>query len=125
MNLRAQLSLELLLYLALAGLSLAAAIGAVAKAEAGMGNGIASFELEQFSSMVDAGLLENGSFTANTYIPAGLCDSVVYGNELETAHGTLYFAYQLNVTHSAFCPDGRYAVISASVSSGTAYFSAG
>jgi len=124
-NARAQLSLELLVYVALAGLSFALAIGAVSKAWTSIGKSAYAFELSQFADAINAALLSSGSFSETLYLPPGLCGAAPHGNMLETAYGSIYFAYAINASPQAFCPDGEYARISVFVDGDTAYFSRG
>jgi hypothetical protein len=124
-NARAQLSLELLVYVALAGLSFALAIGAVSKAWTSLGKSAYAFELSQFADAINAALLSSGSFSETLYLPPGLCGAASHRNTLETEYGSIYFVYAINASPQVFCPDGEYAQISVLVKGGTAYFGGG
>lgn len=120
---RAQLSLELLLYVALAGLSFAFAIGAVSRAWSGLGGSEGAFEMTQLADTINTALLQNGAFSGTVYLPTGMCAANASGNALTTPHGALYFIDVVNTTSTTFCPDGTYANLSVVVTGGTAYFS--
>lgn len=116
--------MELLLYLALAGLSFAFAIGAVSGSLLKAENAIASFEIAQFVNQVNTMMLTSAS-QFNSYIPAGVCNSTLSGSLLSTEYGDFYFTWPLKAQEGTLCPDGAYARLRISVANGTAYLSRG
>ncbi|MDE1855122.1 MAG: hypothetical protein KGH57_02260 [Candidatus Micrarchaeota archaeon] len=122
---RAQLSLELLLYVALAGLSFAFAASAVETSSAKLGGSVVSFETGQFVDALNTAMLETGSFSGNFYVPRGLCDSEISGDRIAVGGGLLYFVMDVNASPSVFCPDGVNATLRISVRDERAYVTRG
>jgi hypothetical protein len=111
--------LELLVYLALAGLSFAFALHAVSGATAGTASDIHSFEIAQFVDYVNTALLGGGSFSAELYLPVGLCNSTISGSSLVTGYGRFYFVGRVAAQKGVLCPDGTYALLGFHMENGT------
>lgn len=120
---KAQLSLELLLYISLAGLSLAFALGAASGAMVKVGNEIGSFEISQFVNRINTLLLTESSAQFSAYLPRGLCSSSASGSLLATRYGNFYFTQRVNAQAETFCPDGVYAELAISTVNNSTYIS--
>lgn len=122
---RAQLSLELLLYLALAGLSFAVALHAVSGSMAKISNGIGAFEVSQFVDTINSHLFAGSQFSIKLYLPQGLCNSTVSGASITTRYGAFVFVAPVAVQQGALCPDGVFASLNVSVLNGSVQISRG
>ncbi|MGA3020843.1 MAG: hypothetical protein ABSD68_02755 [Candidatus Micrarchaeales archaeon] len=111
-RLKAQLSLELLIYIALAGISLSFALSEAAKASAGTGNEIHLFEIVQFVNSLNEALMGGNGSSFRAFVPQGLCISNITGNLLSTQYGSFYLTEPLHDPNKALCPDGTYASFS-------------
>ena len=118
---RAQLSLELMLYVTLAGLALLFALSTIAKVSARINSGLQTFEVSQFVNDINNALTSNDSALVDVFLPRGLCNSTASGSALETPYGTLYLASRLYVAANTFCPDDVYASFKISYNSSDAY----
>ncbi len=118
---RAQLSLELMLYVALAGLSFAFALGVTERSYAGIGASTGSFGLSQFIDVINGALLSSGAFSGNVYLPQGLCEATANNNSISTRYGSFYIVDKVSFAPGTMCPDGEYANIAVSVRGGIAY----
>ena len=103
------MSLELMIYASLAGLSFVFALGAVAKESARIGNGTAAFEASQFVNSLDAELIGGGAGEFTLFVPRGLCNSTVSGVELLYKGTGLYLAEPIALSGRPLCPDGASA----------------
>lgn len=103
---KAQLSLELLLYISLAGLSTAVVLGPVAKDAANIGTGISMFEVSQAVTAMNSALLAEGGERLQVFIPSSMCASTVSGTMLNTGGRIFYFVKPVRVAELAFCPGG-------------------
>ncbi|MEM0147064.1 MAG: hypothetical protein QXR85_00170 [Candidatus Micrarchaeaceae archaeon] len=114
---RAQLSLEFLIYVGLAGVSLAI-VGAAIPALLGKANAYASsYAAASFVNAVNTALI-SGNATVSAYLPMGLCNSSAKGDVLETQWGTFYFVAPLLVG-DALCPSGMQATFAIETDNGT------
>ena len=100
------MSLEMMLYASLAGLSLVFASGAVAKESATIGGASAAFEASQFVDSLNGVLVSGDTSKFTMFVPYGLCNSTVSGPELEYRGIRLYLADPLAFSGSPLCPDG-------------------
>ncbi len=122
---RAQLSLELLVYVALAGISLAFALSAAAAPLAKAGYELRAYGIAQFVDEINSALLQHEYGSGFFYLPSGLCPSSVQGNELVTAYGEFALAGPVAAYGSVFCPDGMVANMSIGSANGTALLERG
>ncbi len=118
---RAQLSLELMLYVSLAGLAFLFALGVVLSTITKANGNINSFETSQFVDEINTVLLSGNSASIEAYLPRGLCGSSVYGNTISTKYGNFYLVKQLVAQNGTFCPDMVYASLSFTEENGTEY----
>jgi hypothetical protein len=107
--LKAQLSLEIILYLSLAGLSFLFAISTASRASAGEGVEARAFGTAQFVNAVNAELIKGSSAGFSVFLPDGLCSSTLSGSSLLTPSGVFHFYEKVSATPNTLCPDGSYA----------------
>ena len=117
---RAQLSLELLIYMSLAGISFLLAISAASSASAGEAKSIQAFEVSQFVSSVGTELAAGSTSSFSAFLPRGLCNYTLKGDSLLTAFGAFSIPEPLNSPPGTFCPDGVYAELRLTYGSGGA-----
>jgi len=108
-RLKAQLSLELLIYVALAGISLSFALSEAAKASTRAGNEMHISEIVQFVNSLNEGLMDGKNVSFRVFVPQGLCVSNISDNLLLTQYGSFYLSEPLHDLDKALCPDGTYA----------------
>lgn len=106
---KAQMSLELMLYASLAGLSLVFALGAASEESARIGNGTSGFMASQFVNSLNSELVKGGPVEFALFVPQGMCNSTVSGDELLYKGVGLYLAEPLALSGTPFCPDGATA----------------
>ncbi|MEM3781840.1 MAG: hypothetical protein QXT43_02680 [Candidatus Micrarchaeaceae archaeon] len=115
---KAQLSLEFLIYLSVAGASLAVVVAAVPSLLGRAYAYASEYAALSFVDKVNAALI-SGNATIAAYLPAGLCNATAHGSALETRWGTLYFIVPVFVGN-ALCPSGTNAEFEISAVNGTA-----
>lgn len=104
-----QISLELELYLALAGIALFFSFLLFKGSYSYIAGDISGYKIMEFSSALNDNLLAgNTHFTA--YLPPGLCNSSAKGNEIITRYGTFYIPGRLLIENGTFCPDSETAI---------------
>jgi len=106
------MSLELMLYASLAGVSFVFALGEVASSSAKISSGTAAFEASQFVNSLNAELIGGGTARFILFVPQGMCNSTVSGAELRYGGSELYLVEPLTLSGDPFCPDGAYASFS-------------
>jgi len=102
---QSQLSLELLVYLSLAGLSFAFIFPSVVKTVAGIDQKILGFEVSQFVRYIDTRLML-GNSTFGVFVPKGICGYAIRDGLLLTRFGAFYFSWQVQSSDTTLCPDG-------------------
>ena len=117
---RGQLSLELLIYLSLAGLSFLFAITAANRASASEARSVQAFEVSQFVNGVSSEIAAGSTASFSAYVPKGLCGATLGGGTLVTQAGTFYLPDRIGAPGGAFCPDGAYARLEVSYGIGGA-----
>ncbi len=120
---RAQLSLELLVYLALAGLSLAVVLHAASAPLAKAGYAVRVYGISQFVGQLNERLVSGAYGNGSMYLPAGLCPTGAQHGQLETAYGTFSLLTPVALSGNVFCPDGVVAGLRIEISNGTALIS--
>ncbi len=104
---KAQISLELMLYLSLAAIAILIAasesIRMLPKAE-GI---ISTYYTERLASEISYGIMA-GNITFYAYVPKGLCNASASGDHLYTQYGGFPEAASLALSGSPFCPGGNY-----------------
>jgi hypothetical protein len=105
------MSLELMLYASLAGLSFAFALAAVAKESSGIATGTATFEASQVVDSLNGAVLSGNTGRFDVFVPQGMCNSTTSGEGLFYRGSWLYFAEPLSFHDRPFCPDGTDAIL--------------
>jgi hypothetical protein len=100
------MSLELMIYASLAGLSLVFALAAAAKESARIGNDTSAFEASQFVNSLNAEIIGGSTGKFTLFVPHGLCNSTFSGAELIYGGTWLYLAEPLAFSGRPLCPDG-------------------
>lgn len=104
---RAQISLELLIYVALAGLSLASTLPWAARLIGHVATEESTYGISQFVNALNTKLID-GSNEFSAFVPKGLCGANMSGAQLVTNSGVFYLIEPLAV-RGKLCPDGTYA----------------
>jgi hypothetical protein len=117
---RAQLSLELLVYLSLAGLSFLFAISAANRASASTAISVQRFEISQFANSVGGEVAAGSAASFSAFVPKGLCNATLGEGALITSVGTFYLPMRIYAPEGTFCPDGTYARLEVSYEEGEA-----
>ena len=105
MAMRLQISFELLIYLTLAGLSTVFALAVLAARWPGIVKSIDSYSVSSFVSSVN-GKIAAGATAFSLYVPPGLCNSTIVGDEIRTEYGTYYLDSAASAESGIFCPGG-------------------
>ncbi|MGC8676357.1 MAG: hypothetical protein ACP5T3_02470 [Candidatus Micrarchaeia archaeon] len=116
---KAQLSLEFLLYVGLAGLSLAVAGRAVPQVLHAASESSGAYSVLSFASSLNTALLY-GNSTVFVFLPHGICNATISGTTLSTRWGSYGLVLPI-VAGNALCPDGMRAEIGINVSAGVAH----
>jgi len=104
---RLQLSLELLVYIALASVSMLASVSIYATYSKALLSGVARYEMYEFVELVNSEAL-SGSREASfsVFVPEGMCNSSLSGGELQTKYGVFYFIENISIDSKLLCPGG-------------------
>jgi hypothetical protein len=105
---KAQLSFEMQLYLALAGIALLFAVSEFVKASPEITGSITGYRIAEFVDLLNENMLA-GNSTFLAYLPEGLCNSSAIGSSMDTSVGTYETVTGITVNGSAFCPDNSFA----------------
>ncbi len=106
----AQMSFEMQLYMALAGVALLFAAAEIARAAPEIYGTVGGYEVGEFVSLVNENiLLGNSSFRA--WIPEGMCNATAGGGEVGTRYGNFSTVAGLSFANSTFCPGGESSLI--------------
>jgi len=100
------MSLELMLYASLAGLSFVFVLCAVPRESARIGNATGELAASQFVNSLNAELVKGAPGEFTLLVPQGLCNSTVSGAKLLYEGIGLYFVEPLSLSGRPLCPDG-------------------
>ncbi|MGC8628779.1 MAG: hypothetical protein ACP5T4_01030 [Candidatus Micrarchaeia archaeon] len=106
---KAQLSLELLIYLSLAAVSFLISAKLAVEVVAKTNGEEQAYGLMRFTDVLNAALL-NGTQTISIFLPSGLCNASETSNKLLLANNTYYLIAPVDFGNS-LCPSGTYAVL--------------
>lgn len=105
---KAQISLELELYLAIASIALLFSVIGLSRAYPNIAWQASGYGMMGLAEAINENiLLGNSSMVA--WLPRGACNSTVKGNELSTAHGAFALVSSVSFNGYPFCPDNRNA----------------
>jgi hypothetical protein len=115
---RIQISLELLIYIALSGASLLFVSEMLAVKLPGMYNETSAYSIEAVVNKINSlAMLGSANSSISTFIPIGMCNSTIKNSELETRYGAFYINPSIEIGN-AFCPDNVKAELSISYTGG-------
>ncbi|MHB1830366.1 MAG: hypothetical protein ACYCO0_03145 [Candidatus Micrarchaeaceae archaeon] len=103
---KAQMSLEMLAYLSLAGLSMLYSAKAVSVYYSDANGSLASYGYASFVESINSAILQDAGHAVIS-IPAGLCNSTLSGDMLHTARGDFYFVRGVRASQSVMCGTGQ------------------
>lgn len=99
------MSLEMLAYISLAGISILYSAQAISSFYSGFNQSIIGYEYAKFSEQINTAILDNYS-SLSTYVPYGLCPTGINGSEVDTKYGKVYFAEYVIENGSKICGPG-------------------
>ena len=104
-RMRAQMSLEMLAYIAMAGISLLYSISAVSAYYPRINQSLGDYDYSSFVESINTAILNNdGSVTL--YVPEGMCGSQLNGSTLGTRYGIFYFVEEVRMGGNLTCNTG-------------------
>ena len=107
---RAQLSLEFLIYVGIAMASMAAMLGLYIRGSIPLSSYSAQAELESFVAGVNANIaVQHGSFYA--YIPKGMCSIPASNGSILYMNRTYWFYGNVSLQLGSICPNGAMALV--------------
>ena len=102
---KAQMSLEMLAYVAIAGISILYSLGAVSSYYLRVNQSLGDYGYSSFVESINTAILGNySSITLN--VPEGLCNSEPNGSELDTRYGAFYFVEDVRLLGNLSCGQG-------------------
>ncbi len=105
MRMKAQMSLEMLAYLAIAGLSMLYSAKAVSMYYSNASGSMESYGYSRFVEAINTAILQ-GDGSASVSIPAGLCNSTLSGDQIKTPKGSFYFVRAVEIGKAVLCSSG-------------------
>ena len=115
---RTQISFEVMVYFAIAGIALLFSLTALISEWHGITNAVDSYSLYAFSGEISKNM-ENRIYAFRIYVPVGACNATFHDNLMSTEYGTFYFPAMARAANSVFCPDGKYSNLTVAYSNGT------
>ncbi len=88
---RLQLSFELMLYMAMAGISMLISLRLLASYEAYMRSSMGRYAIATFVENTEEAV-ENGAYSFAEYVPAGLCNATSGPGIIHTQYGAFYLS---------------------------------
>ena len=104
-QIKAQMSLEMLAYISIAGISMIYSARAISTFYSGFNQSIIGYEYATFSDQVNTAILNNYS-SLRAYVPYGFCPSGINGTEFDTKYGKVYFAEYVMESGNVICGPG-------------------
>ena len=101
---KAQMSFELMVYLAIAGTSMVATIPIFAKAAISITNANAGAELENFVAQVNANMAYQKS-AFHAFVPGAICGAGLYADRLVYANQSYYLDAELEANGTRLCEE--------------------
>lgn len=102
---KAQMSLEMLAYLAIAGISLVLSLAYLSNYYVREGQSVAGYEYSDFVEAINIALM-NGASAINIFVPEGLCNSTISGTSLITGNGRFEFVEPVRLSQRLKCLSG-------------------
>ena len=104
-QIKAQMSLEMLAYISLAGISMLYSARAISAFYSGFNQSVMGYEYAVFSSQINTAILNNYS-SLRAYVPYGFCPSGINGTEIDTKYGKVYFTEYVKESGNSICGPG-------------------
>jgi len=108
---KAQISLELLIYLSISSISLLAISSLLLYYMPKIKNTLEEYAVWLMLARLDTASYYYSNASMYLFIPQGLCNASVEGDMLLTRFGSFYFNPALSLASSDFCPDNEYATL--------------
>lgn len=102
---KVQMSLEMLAYVSIAGISILYSIGAISAYYVRLNQSLGYYGYSNFVEAVNTAILANYS-SVSLYIPQGVCGLQVNGSDLNTKDGVFYFAQDVRMSKNLTCRTG-------------------
>ena len=102
---RIQLSFEMQLYTALAGIAILAALSEMAWSAPRIISSVERYSIGSFVDTMNENVLE-GNATFVAYVPVALCNATFNGDALHTAYGPFPTVAEIGAVVGTFCPGG-------------------
>jgi hypothetical protein len=99
---KAQMSLEMLAYISMAGISLLYSISAVSAYYPRINQSLGEYGYSNFVEAINTAILSNDS-SMTLHVPGGMCDSQLNGSVLDTRYGTFYFVEDVRTDGNLTC----------------------
>lgn len=104
---RLQISVELLVYLAVSAVVLVFALHALSVWHGAYSSELGRYEVYTMVSYVNSAISSGIDVTnISAYLPSGACNYTISGNRLSTPYGILYFTGDIIAAKGLFCPGG-------------------
>ncbi len=113
-----QISFELLLYMAIAGIALLFGVVMLASKWPDISLSVDSLGFYSFINSLNEEL-SSGASSFSLYVPKGACNSTISGNKIQNTYGTYYLTSGISMQQGILCPDGRSANFTVSYVSGS------
>jgi len=108
---KAQISLELLIYLSISSISLLAISSLLLHYMPRIKNELEEYEVWLMLAKLDTTSYYYSNASIYLFIPQGLCNASIEGDMLLTRFGSFYFNPALSLAPNDFCPDNEYATL--------------
>lgn len=112
---RAQLSLEVLAYISLSGVSLLFIANTLRVGMVHVTYLLSEYQVSSMVSKLNSAALTGVAYQEfSAYLPSGMCSAYVKSGVLSTIYGNLSIADGISIPKGVFCPDGGGSVLSIS-----------
>lgn len=102
---KTQMSLEMLTYVSIAGISILYSIGAISSYYSRVNQSLGYYGYSNFVEAVNTAILDNYG-SVSLYIPQGMCGLQVNGSDLNTKYGVFYFVQDVRMSKNLTCRPG-------------------
>ncbi len=99
------MSLEMMVYISLAGISMLYSIHAVSAYHQRSSQSISGYEYSNFVEAINTAILGNYS-SISLYVPQGMCGGSLNGSSIDTGIGRLYFVETVRISATLACSPG-------------------
>lgn len=99
------MSLEMLAYISIAGISIMYSVNAVTVYYQRINGSMDAYGYFGLAESINTAILQNAA-SVTAYVPAGLCNSTIDGSELTTTNGKVYFIKEIQASMGVLCGPG-------------------